>query len=104
MLSPLALTKKVAVGLDIKSLSENACRFKSNDRRYKMGNKEEQLPWDYFLTNYERDLLRLQTEDMMRKYPDMSQTQLYRDWLAVLECVGNSIDKTDKLIEYIFLG
>lgn len=34
------------------------------------------LPWDYFLTNYERDLLNLTTEDALSKYPEISKTDL----------------------------
>lgn len=30
----------------------------------------EELPWDYFLTNYERDLLTLTLEEMARKNPN----------------------------------
>lgn len=41
-----------------------------------MSDKVSALPWDYFLTVYERDLLILATEDALSKYPDMSRTDL----------------------------
>lgn len=40
-----------------------------------MDDENEQLPWDYFLTDYERDLLRLPIEDALRKYPRISREQ-----------------------------
>lgn len=44
-----------------------------------MGDDHEALPWDYFLTNYERDLLKLTIEDAMQKYLNISQDQLLAD-------------------------
>jgi hypothetical protein len=34
------------------------------------------LPWDYFLTNYERSLLNLTAEDAMSKYPKISRAEI----------------------------
>lgn len=34
------------------------------------------LPWDYFLTNYERDLLTLTLEEMVRKNPNRPPDEL----------------------------
>ncbi len=36
----------------------------------------ENLPWDYFLTNYERDLLTLTLEEMVRKNPHKAIDEL----------------------------
>jgi hypothetical protein len=36
----------------------------------------EELPWDYFLTNYERDLLTLSIEEMVRKNPNIPPDDL----------------------------
>ena len=36
----------------------------------------ERLPWDYFLTQYERDLLTLPIEEMVRKNPDKTIDEL----------------------------
>lgn len=36
----------------------------------------EPLPWDYFLTEYERDLLTLTLEGVARKYPDRTPEEL----------------------------
>lgn len=36
----------------------------------------EQPPWDYFLTEYERDLLVLTLEEMVRKNPDKTPDEL----------------------------
>ena len=50
-----------------------------------MDNKKEPLPWDYFLTNYERDLLRLPIEETMRKYPAISREQMESDLVKIQE-------------------
>jgi hypothetical protein len=44
-----------------------------------MEDRNESLPWDYFLTNYERDLLNLHLEDAVRKYPEVSRQQIATD-------------------------
>lgn len=44
-----------------------------------MNDKSEPLPWDYFLTNYERDLLRLSLEEAFRKYPGLTREQAESD-------------------------
>lgn len=44
-----------------------------------MADENEPLPWDYFLTDYERDLLRLPIEDALRKYPGISRGQMESD-------------------------
>ena len=36
----------------------------------------EKLPWDYFLTEYERDLLTLTLEERVRKNPDKTAEEL----------------------------
>jgi len=36
----------------------------------------ERLPWDYFLTEYERDLLTLALEEIVRKNPDKATDEL----------------------------
>ena len=45
-----------------------------------MDDKKEPLPWDYFLTNYEKDLLRLPMEEAIRKYPGVSREQITKDF------------------------
>lgn len=50
-----------------------------------MDSKKEPLPWDYFLTNYERDLLRLPIEEAMRKYPKISREQMESDLVKIQE-------------------
>ena len=50
-----------------------------------MAYKSEPLPWDYFLTNYERDLLRLPLEDAMRKYPGVGREQMESDLAKLRE-------------------
>lgn len=50
-----------------------------------MADENEPLPWDYFLTNYERDLLRLPLEDALRKYPNISQEQMESDLTELRE-------------------
>lgn len=44
-----------------------------------MADENEPLPWDYFLTDYERDLLRLPIEDALRKYPSIAREQMESD-------------------------
>lgn len=44
-----------------------------------MADENEPLPWDYFLTDYERDLLRLPIEDALRKYPGIGREQMESD-------------------------
>jgi hypothetical protein len=44
-----------------------------------MDDKDEPLPCDYFLTDYERDLRRLVTEDAMQEYPGISREQMEFD-------------------------
>jgi hypothetical protein len=50
-----------------------------------MDDKDEPLPWDYFLTDYERDLLRLAIEDAMQKYPGISREQMESDLVKIQE-------------------
>lgn len=50
-----------------------------------MGDDHEALPWDYFLTNYERDLIKLTIEDAMQKYLNISQDQLLADQAKIRE-------------------
>lgn len=38
--------------------------------------KPEPLPWDYFLTEYERDLLTLTIEEIARKNPNKSTEEI----------------------------
>lgn len=44
-----------------------------------MADRNEPLPWDYFLTDYERDLLRLPIENALQKYPSISRGQMESD-------------------------
>lgn len=44
----------------------------------------EKLPWDYFLNEYERDLLTLTLEEMACKNPDKTADELKSD-LAQIE-------------------
>ena len=44
-----------------------------------MGHKTEIVSWDYFLTNYERDLLRLPFEKALRKYPGLTRERVESD-------------------------
>lgn len=46
----------------------------------------EKLPWDYFLTQYERDLLTLTVEAMLKKYPLISKNEVVAD-LAELNVI-----------------
>jgi hypothetical protein len=48
-----------------------------------MEDKSEIVPWDYFLTNYERDLLRLPVDETWRKYPGLSREQVESDLLEL---------------------
>lgn len=64
-----------------------------------MADENEPLPWDYFLTAYERDLILLDIEDIMQKYPWLSQEQIQRDFLQVIENTGISMDKLNQLRE-----
>lgn len=48
-----------------------------------MGNKSEILPWDYFLTTYERDLLQLPFEEALRKYPRLTREQALSDLIEL---------------------
>lgn len=50
-----------------------------------MADENELLPWDYFLTAYERDLLRLPIEDALRKYPRISREQMESDLAKIQE-------------------
>ena len=50
-----------------------------------MADENEPLPWDYFLTDYERDLLRLPIEDALRKYPDIRREQMESDLVKIQE-------------------
>jgi hypothetical protein len=50
-----------------------------------MDDKNEQLPWDYFLTNYEKDLLQLPIEETLRKYPRVSREQIVSDMTEIQE-------------------
>lgn len=45
-----------------------------------MGHKTEIVSWDYFLTNYERDLLRLPFEEALRKYPGLTRERVESDF------------------------
>ncbi|GEM_PF-7128248 len=50
-----------------------------------MADENEPLPWDYFLTDYERDLLRLPIEDALRKYPRISREKMESDLVKLQE-------------------
>ncbi|MEN0059720.1 MAG: hypothetical protein AAGB31_12850 [Bdellovibrio sp.] len=50
-----------------------------------MADENEPLPWDYFLTDYERDLLRLPIEDALRKHPSISREQMESDLVKIQE-------------------
>lgn len=50
-----------------------------------MGDENEPLPWDYFLTGYERDLLRLPLEDAMQKHPGIGREQMESDLTELRE-------------------
>lgn len=50
-----------------------------------MADENGPLPWDYFLTAYERDLLRLPNEDAMQKYPGISRQQMESDLAKMRE-------------------
>ena len=44
-----------------------------------MDDKNEPLPWNYFLTNYEKDLLQLPIEETLRKYPGLTRERVESD-------------------------
>lgn len=50
-----------------------------------MADENESLPWDYFLPDYERDLLRMPIEDALRKYPSTSREQMESDLVKIQE-------------------
>lgn len=50
-----------------------------------MADENKPLPWDYFLTGYERDLLRLPLEDAMQKYPGVGREQMESDLVKMRE-------------------
>ncbi len=50
-----------------------------------MADENEPLLWDYFLTNYERDLLRMPLEDAMQKYPGIGREQMESDLAKMRE-------------------
>lgn len=41
------------------------------------------LSWDYFLTDYERDLLRLPIQEPLRKYPGIGREQMESDLVKI---------------------
>lgn len=59
-----------------------------------MADENELLPWDYFLTDYERDLLRLPLEDAMQKYPGINREQMESD-LAKMREMQASFDEAN---------
>ncbi len=63
-----------------------------------MSDNCEILPWDYFLTNYERDLLQLTIEDAIQKYPNISPKQIDSDLIQLVESIGLSMNKIRELI------
>lgn len=50
-----------------------------------MADENEPLPWDYFLTDYERDLLQMPLEDAMQKYPGINREQMESDLAKMRE-------------------
>lgn len=50
-----------------------------------MADENEPLPWDYFLTDYERDLLQLLIEDALQKYPEIGREQMESDLAKIQE-------------------
>ncbi|MBX7231409.1 MAG: hypothetical protein K1X29_04925 [Bdellovibrionales bacterium] len=44
-----------------------------------MDDNHEPLPWDYFLTSYEKDLFLLPLEEALQKYPELSREQMTAD-------------------------
>lgn len=50
-------------------------------------------PWDYFLANYERDLLRLPFEEALRKYPQLTREQVQSDLAELLKNNEESMSK-----------
>lgn len=59
-----------------------------------MADENEPLPWDYFLTDYERDLLELPMEDALQKYPNISREQMETD-LAKIQDNQDRFDRGD---------
>lgn len=47
--------------------------------------KPEPLPWDYFLTEYERDLLKIPIQDLIMKYPNIGREQIEEDLIIILD-------------------
>ena len=62
-----------------------------------MNDNVEALPWDYFLTNYERDLLNLTTEDALSKYPEMSRSDLEKQKAILQENQAVFTTEMDKI-------
>jgi hypothetical protein len=50
-----------------------------------MADENEPLPWDYFLTDYERDLLRLPMKDALQKHPSINREQMESDLVKIKE-------------------
>lgn len=48
-----------------------------------MADEHKTLPWDYFLTNYEKDLLQLSINEAVQKYWRMDEEQIKRDRLEL---------------------
>lgn len=44
-----------------------------------MKSKTNERPGDYFLTTYERDLIRLSVKELVSKYPRMALNQMLKD-------------------------
>lgn len=57
--------------------------------------KSNLLPWDYFLCDYERDLLKMPIQDLIIKYPRVSKEQLEADLITIRDNVAtfNSINQ-----------
>ncbi|PIU01236.1 MAG: hypothetical protein COT74_01650 [Bdellovibrionales bacterium CG10_big_fil_rev_8_21_14_0_10_45_34] len=53
------------------------------------------LPWDYFLSDYERDLLKMPIQDLVIKYPRISQEQIEAELITIRDNVAifNSINQ-----------
>lgn len=54
-----------------------------------MADEDEPLPWDYFLTDYERDLLQLPIEDVVLKYLNLSIEQVQADRVELNKVIDN---------------
>ncbi|MFZ3229893.1 MAG: hypothetical protein WA160_06800 [Pseudobdellovibrio sp.] len=50
-----------------------------------MDDRNEPVEWDYFLTNYERDLLSLSFEETILKYSGISREQMIIDLQDLLK-------------------